>query len=634
MKKILQISILIFLMFQIRFTQAQGFWNEVSKMPENRYAHTIDELNGKIYVVGGMNNENTTAPTTALVYNKAAGNWSQISLFNNVVRWAHNSCIVDGKLYVVGGNNGIRTVATMEMLDPASNEWISKTSMPTDRVLAACAAIDDKIYIIGGLNGKLPYLDYRGIKTIEVYDTKNDSWTKLADMPTNRWGCSAVAFNGKIYVFGGVSFGPPDIVYSSVEVYDPLTNTWSTKSNMPTPRYCLSTCLLDTNIFVMGGWYNSSNGPLYDKVEVYNPIRDEWKIETKLPAKLAVLASIVVDGKIYVYGGSCTTHPLMGTSGIYELSYYDVFPMEPFIDKIYAMKGIDSVLFRTKISNAFNHQFVVYLTYINSDKTIKDSIALFDDGLHGDLLLNDGIYGGYILAQKSEDFYSLGISIFDQQTNEFIFIPDISRFTTAGPLKVESVLYSKGSKWYSIRPFVHNQGYNTIIKNVTVKLIINDPWFYSVNPQIISVPDIYADSIKGASAWCNVGYIDSLFPGYFNIKFEIMSNGVAYWTDSAKLNVTDIKEKSVEIFTYRLDQNYPNPFNPSTTLSFVIGHSSFVSLKVYDVLGREIETIVNEEKPAGIYRVDFDGSKLTSGIYFYRIEAGDFIQTRKMILLK
>ncbi len=90
-----------------------------------------------------------------------------------------------------------------------------------------------------------------------------------------------------------------------------------------------------------------------------------------------------------------------------------------------------------------------------------------------------------------------------------------------------------------------------------------------------------------------------------------------------------------------LDQNYPNPFNPTTKLSFVIGHSSFVSLKVYDVLGREIETIVNEEKPAGFYRVEFDGSKLASGIYFYRIEAvpigrqaGDFIQTRKMLLIK
>ncbi|MCU0406909.1 MAG: T9SS type A sorting domain-containing protein [Ignavibacteriaceae bacterium] len=95
-----------------------------------------------------------------------------------------------------------------------------------------------------------------------------------------------------------------------------------------------------------------------------------------------------------------------------------------------------------------------------------------------------------------------------------------------------------------------------------------------------------------------------------------------------------------------LYQNYPNPFNPSTTLSFVIGHSSFVSLKVYDVLGNEIATLVNEELTAGEYEVSFDSHSgevrnlpagrqgLTSGIYFYQLQAGSFIQTKKMVLLK
>ncbi len=85
---------------------------------------------------------------------------------------------------------------------------------------------------------------------------------------------------------------------------------------------------------------------------------------------------------------------------------------------------------------------------------------------------------------------------------------------------------------------------------------------------------------------------------------------------------------------FLLEQNYPNPFNPTTKLSFVIGHSSFVSLKVYDALGREIETLVNEEKPAGIYWAEFDGSKYYSGIYFYMIHAGNFSAVRKMVLIK
>jgi hypothetical protein len=81
-------------------------------------------------------------------------------------------------------------------------------------------------------------------------------------------------------------------------------------------------------------------------------------------------------------------------------------------------------------------------------------------------------------------------------------------------------------------------------------------------------------------------------------------------------------------------QNYPNPFNPNTKLSFVIGHSSFVSLIIYDVLGNEIAKLVNEEKPAGEYEVEFDAGNLSSGTYFYRIEADDFSAVKKFILLK
>ena len=83
-----------------------------------------------------------------------------------------------------------------------------------------------------------------------------------------------------------------------------------------------------------------------------------------------------------------------------------------------------------------------------------------------------------------------------------------------------------------------------------------------------------------------------------------------------------------------LNQNYPNPFNPVTNLEFSISKTGFVSLKIYDVLGKEIRTLVNEIKQPGIYKVEFDGSSLSSGVYFYKIEAGSFVQTKRMLLLK
>ena len=83
-----------------------------------------------------------------------------------------------------------------------------------------------------------------------------------------------------------------------------------------------------------------------------------------------------------------------------------------------------------------------------------------------------------------------------------------------------------------------------------------------------------------------------------------------------------------------LAQNYPNPFNPTTVISYQLPMVSQVSLKVYDLLGKEVATLVNEYKPAGSYEVLFDAAHLATGIYYYRLNAGDFTETKKMILLK
>ena len=85
---------------------------------------------------------------------------------------------------------------------------------------------------------------------------------------------------------------------------------------------------------------------------------------------------------------------------------------------------------------------------------------------------------------------------------------------------------------------------------------------------------------------------------------------------------------------YILSQNYPNPFNPTTTINFQIAELNFVSLKVFDVLGNEVMTLVNDQRPAGNYKVEFSANGLTSGIYFYKLETANYSLTKKMLLLK
>ena len=94
-----------------------------------------------------------------------------------------------------------------------------------------------------------------------------------------------------------------------------------------------------------------------------------------------------------------------------------------------------------------------------------------------------------------------------------------------------------------------------------------------------------------------------------------------------------IRESIVPLKT-NLEQNYPNPFNPSTVISYRLSTAGHLTLKVFDVLGKEVAALVNETKNAGNYSVQFNAAKLSSGIYFYRLQSGNFVETKKMIFTK
>ncbi|MCX8056623.1 MAG: T9SS type A sorting domain-containing protein, partial [Ignavibacteria bacterium] len=114
-----------------------------------------------------------------------------------------------------------------------------------------------------------------------------------------------------------------------------------------------------------------------------------------------------------------------------------------------------------------------------------------------------------------------------------------------------------------------------------------------------------------------------------------------YGTNSSKtkdLYLTPASATKVESGStpnsYALFQNYPNPFNPSTTIRFILPEKSKVSLEVYNLIGQKVATLINSELNAGEYNVEFNGSNLSSGIYLYKLQAGNFTSTKKMLLIK
>lgn len=146
------------------------------------------------------------------------------------------------------------------------------------------------------------------------------------------------------------------------------------------------------------------------------------------------------------------------------------------------------------------------------------------------------------------------------------------------------------------------------------------------------------------SVWENIGFVpgygtssekhnytfrdENIKPGqYFYRLKQINYDGSFEYSDIVEINFLLLNE-------YSLSQNYPNPFNPISTINYSIREKGSVSLKVFDILGREVKTLINEEQEAGLYNARFDASSFASGIYFYQLKAGEFVETNKMVLLR
>jgi hypothetical protein len=153
---------------------------------------------------------------------------------------------------------------------------------------------------------------------------------------------------------------------------------------------------------------------------------------------------------------------------------------------------------------------------------------------------------------------------------------------------------------------------------------------------------------SGAGTFTKIATRTKQTTNYTDYNFTVQGPMTAYYkitaingvresdfTETLDICVGLYKENINEIrFDYSLNQNYPNPFNPKTQITFSIKENSFVSLKIYDILGREVAVLKNELFSSGIHTVQFDGSNLASGIYFYELKANEFRDVKKLILLK
>ena len=277
-------------------------WTKKADMPTGRGFLSTSVVNGKIYAIGGMKNENNVgvALRTVEAYDPALDKWTTKTDMPTA-RCYMIACAVNGKIYVIGGMTSVAAACSMvEVYDPVSDKWTKRDGMPIARFCLAGAVVKGRIYAIGGATDRV----LQGNNVLEIctlaveeYDPISNKWTEKADMPTARFGFAAVEVNSKIYCIGGRD---NDNIFSIVEEYDPTLDKWTKKADMPTPRCFFSVSAVNSKIFAFGG--GNRNGKVLT-TEEYDPREDKWTKKTDMTTEQYGLSSNSVNGKIYAIGG-------------------------------------------------------------------------------------------------------------------------------------------------------------------------------------------------------------------------------------------------------------------------------------------------------------------------------------------
>jgi N-acetylneuraminic acid mutarotase len=251
------------------YDPATDTWTRRADMPTARQLLVAAAVDGIIYAIGGWtdpvdNNWDVEA------YDPATDTWTKKADMPTS-RSPSAIAVVDGIIYVIGGY-GVddEVLSVVEAYDPATDKWTKKADMPTARYNAGACVVDGRIYVSGGC---IEWTNERPcVPTVEVYDPATDNWTQVSDMPLPKYMHSASVVDGKMYIIGGMNnavvklleegkIGSDEFLklLTTIHVYDPATDTWITAGDFPNSRSAHAAAVVDGKIYAIGGAWGPQN---------------------------------------------------------------------------------------------------------------------------------------------------------------------------------------------------------------------------------------------------------------------------------------------------------------------------------------------------------------------------------------
>jgi hypothetical protein len=413
-------------------------------------------------------------------------------------------------------------------------------------------------------------------------------WTQGASMPHPRWYGGSVMYTRNdtswLYVLGGDTTGQQDATASCLR-YNLNTDTWEYIAPLPGPLRVNAAAILGDKIYTMGGFNAPFPAPAVASFYEYDINADSWTQLPDLPDPMFFTgAEGFEDSLIYIIGGM-QDNVADGDLLRVNVTAYFANSMQ-FSDATSMPEG----------TAAFGHSLVDRSLYITAGLT----------GTTGNFVPNN-------ITLRGE------IDVSDRLQINWQYKTDrpLAVYAHYDYVKSEDEIYSGGGSITSgTSPTASAYGYSILADSYEIEpdLPYNAMAFHGGYTTLPNTSGIFRIAISGGV---------TIGPALTNQT----------WVFTEIIQGINIEEGTVPE-EYSLMQNYPNPFNPSTAIRFSIPAVSYVTLELFNALGEKVEVLVSEELSAGTYKYEWNAKDLTSGIYFYRIQAGSYIETKKMILMK
>lgn len=545
--------------------------------------------------------------STKSVTSLAPGATSQVTFDNwNATLGAYNL-----KVYTQLAGDADATNDTLNaVISVSQSGWMAGADINIPTYMGSgCATMFNGSALMFSIGGNTP----SALNTeVNKYDLAANTWTAMAPLPVKRVVMTSAALAGKVFVFGG---SDGSSYQTSVFEYDIATNAWSNAANLPgVLGWAKAYPYQDSLVYLVGG-YDGAN--YLTQVLLYNLNTNTFRAATGIPVGTFGGALAITGNKI-VYVGGATVGGIVATTFVGTIDATDRSLITWETKASYPVgtrfrwdggSWNDGIIVAGGSSSATwsgSTECYVYKPATDTWIPMPNRTGLILGSSVGALTLANGGLR-YIMASGYDGSAAV--------TSTQIFFDD--SFT---PVELTS--------------FTGTANENNVVLNWSTATETNNSGFYVEKKSGSNFINLGFISGKGTTTQVSsYSYTDrELTAGTYTYRLkQVDFNGTVSYSPEINVDMNTIS-------TFNLSQNYPNPFNPSTAIKFSIAVDSKVTLKVFNLLGQEVFSNIQDMK-SGYHTVNFNGSSLSSGVYFYRLEAkgsngADFTAVKKMTLIK